>query len=371
MKIEDWYCNNYESRLSGRYITQKMVLPLLAESKTKFKLSVVGSTEKGSDIHLLKIGNGKKVFLGWSQMHGNESTTTKAIFDFLKFLAQEKYFQNEIQSFLNTYSFYIIPILNPDGAKLYTRENANGIDLNRDAQNLTQLESRCLRSVFEQIKPEGCLNLHDQRTIFGFDDGKHATISFLSPAANPERSITDSRKVAMEGIVRMNQLLQNLIPGQVGRYDDSFNSNCVGDTFQMAGVPTILFEAGHYKNDYQREKTRELIFYSFLAFFNIIGINEEVKYKEYFKIPENRKNYRDVILRNLNLPQFTTVRDVAVQYNEVLKNGEIVFESIIDEIGALDHFFGHNEKDAILLELLTKADKNLTNGVKVSEIKGL
>jgi murein tripeptide amidase MpaA len=35
------------------------------------------------------------------------------------------------------FTFYCIPMLNPDGAALYTRENANKVDLNRDSQ-LTQ-----------------------------------------------------------------------------------------------------------------------------------------------------------------------------------------------------------------------------------------
>ena len=84
-------------------------------------------------------------------MHGNESTTTKAIFDFLKFLLQKDHFNNEIESFKEEWTFYIIPILNPDGAELFTRENANKVDLNRDAQNVSQGESLILLDVFNSI----------------------------------------------------------------------------------------------------------------------------------------------------------------------------------------------------------------------------
>ena len=65
----------------------------------------------------------------------------------------------------------------------------------------------------------------------------------------------------MEVIAVMNDALQNIIPNQVGVYDDAFNLNCVGDTFQSENVPTILFEAGHYANDYAREKTRSLFIF--------------------------------------------------------------------------------------------------------------
>jgi hypothetical protein len=45
---------------------------------------------------------------------------------------------------------------------LYTLENANKVDLNRDSQALTV---RVSTSCFEEFKPDYCFNLHDQRTI--------------------------------------------------------------------------------------------------------------------------------------------------------------------------------------------------------------
>ncbi len=369
MKIEDWYKNHFETQLRGRYITMKHIYPLLDMYKIKYEVSVPGVSEKGQDIPLIKIGNGKKVVLGWSQMHGNESTTTKALFDFIRFIDQKENFQSEIDEFLGTYTFYLFPMLNPDGAQLYTRENANGVDLNRDAQDLSQKESKCLRKVFEALRPDLCLNFHDQRSIYGFKDGKASTISFLSPAANKERTITPSRIIAMEQIVKMYKLLQRYIPGQVGRYDDSFNNACVGDTFQNAGVPTILFEAGQYSQDYHREKTREFIFYSLFALFNIIGDIEPAKnYRDYFNIPENLKNYNDCILRNAKLKDKRVQVSVAIQYREILRNETIVFEPFIDEIGSLKNKFAYIENNVEGAEILTNSQDILTVGDNISEI---
>ena len=369
MKIEDWYKNHFETQLRGRYITMEHIYPLLDMYKIKYEVSVPGVSEKGQDIPLIKIGNGKQVVLGWSQMHGNESTTTKALFDFIRFIDQKENFQSEIDEFLGTYTFYLFPMLNPDGAQLYTRENANGVDLNRDAQDLSQKESKCLRKVFEALKPDLCLNLHDQRSIYGFKDGKASTISFLSPAANKERSITPSRIIAMEQIVKMNKLLQDYIPGQVGRYDDSFNNACVGDTFQNAGVPTILFEAGEYSQDYHREKTREFIFYSLLVLFNIIGDSKPaLNYRDYFNIPENLKNYNDCILRNAKLKDKREQVSVAIQYREILRNETIVFEPFIDEIGSLKNKFAYIENNVEGAEILTNSQDILTVGDNISEI---
>src|SRR5690554_4195456 len=369
MKIETWYQENKEHNLQGRYITLEMILPVLKKYERKFEISFSGVSEKKQTIPLVKIGSGDKVILIWSQMHGNESTTTKALFDFLKFLDCSASYQNEVDLFLSAHTLYMVPMLNPDGSLLYTRENANEVDLNRDFQDFSQQESRYLRSLFDKVNPSLCLNMHDQRTIYGLNTGKPATISFLSPSANPERAITTARKQAMKGIVKMNRHLQCLIPGQVGRYDDSFNFNCVGDSFQMEGVPTILFEAGHYPEDYHREKTRELIFYSLLALFDILKPNdEELNFQEYFDIPENQKNFRDVILRNVILPDYDSSVDVSIQYVEALHSGKIEFRPIIDEIKMGLDLCGHREIDIDHSIILTDSKKNLTINVKCSKI---
>src|SRR5690606_11329878 len=134
--------------------------------------------------------------LMWSQMHGNESTTTKALFDVLNYIRTDDSFGSYISQ---NFTLYIVPMLNPDGAEAYTRVNANAIDLNRDAQNLSQPESVILNEVFRTFKPDFCFNLHDQRTIFSA--GKTAlpaTVSFLTPAEDKDCRITPQRKRSME-----------------------------------------------------------------------------------------------------------------------------------------------------------------------------
>tara|TARA_R100000935_G_scaffold55682_2_gene85957 strand:+ start:49698 stop:50843 length:1146 start_codon:yes stop_codon:yes gene_type:complete len=367
MKILDSYSTFFEDKIQGRYVTLEHISPLLKTYKNVFEISEIGVSEMGQKISMFKVGHGKKVVLGWSQMHGNEATTTKAIFDFLKLVSEQKIYKKELSEFLESYSFYIIPMLNPDGAKKYTRENANGVDLNRDAQDLSQAESKVLNKVFNEIKPDVCLNLHDQRTIYGFKTGKPATISFLSPAANSKRSVTPSRKTGMKHIETMGSILQELIPGQIGRYDDAFNANCVGDSFQMADVPTILFEAGHYPGDYQREETRKYICVALLVFFKILQPSE-ANTTSYHKIPENKKNFKDVLIKNVRVPGFSRLRTVGFQITEVLEGAEIVFQLCVDEIGGLSSYFGHLELDALGGEILVNSQENYNVGEKVSKI---
>jgi len=239
--IKNLFLKHKESRLSNRYITNKNIKPLLDNLSDLFHVEIIGKSVLEHPIYGVKMGTGEKKILMWSQMHGNESTTTKAVFDLFNALLEPN---SDLQYILEACTLYVIPILNPDGALAYTRINANQVDLNRDAQNLTQPESRVLRRVFESLKPDFCYNLHGQRTIFSAGTSRYsATVSFLAPAQDKDCTITPNRMVAMEVIGVMNAMLQTVIPNQIGVYDDAFNLNCVGDTFQTENVPTILFEA--------------------------------------------------------------------------------------------------------------------------------
>src|SRR5690606_9762482 len=176
--IQSLFSRFKESNLTGRYVTNNHIKPLLANFKDSASITIIGQSVLLDDIYAIKIGDGSKKLFLWSQMHGNESTTTKAIFDILNTLRSG---DASIKHILEHCTLYIIPILNPDGAKVYTRVNANEVDLNRDAQLKTQPESQILRSVFDDFAPDFCYNLHGQRTIFSVGKtNKSATVSFLA-----------------------------------------------------------------------------------------------------------------------------------------------------------------------------------------------
>lgn len=333
-----------EERLFGRYIALQHIEPLIL----KHQAEIVGQSVLGKPIYKLHFGTGKTRILMWSQMHGNESTTTKALFDFINFLNSNT---KESKSILGHFSFCMLPMLNPDGAKSYTRENANEIDLNRDAQNLSQPESLVLRKEFEVFQPDYCYNLHDQRTIYGAGEtGNSATVSFLAPAFNEYRDINEVRIKAMNVIVAMNKTLQQFIPNQVGRFDDSFNLNCVGDTFQYLNIPTILFEAGHFAADYEREITRKYIFIALLSGVKFLNENDIVlnEIDNYLKISQNKVVFYDFVYKNvkINYDNNEKIINFAAQFKEVLNNGKVTFEAEIAQVDNLENYFGHVEIDA-------------------------
>src|SRR5690606_21258512 len=223
--------------ISGRYLTPSHIEPLIEKTKEAFLVKEIGRSTMGNPIHTILAGKGPVKIFAWSQMHGNETTSTKAIFDLLN--AFQLYPDDSlIRLITEKITLVIIPMLNPDGAIQYTRENAHGTDLNRDAMRRKETESNLLRQTFMDQDPDFCFNLHDQRTIFSAGVAPYpASLSFLTPAMDEARKIYPERKTSMQLIASISADLKPWLPNQIGRYSDEYNPNCTGDTFQSLGKP--------------------------------------------------------------------------------------------------------------------------------------
>lgn len=337
------YENIKASEVKGRYLPPETLEAYLTTRLPKSTFSVLGYSVDKRPVFGVQMGHGPIRVLMWSQMHGNESTTTKAVLDLINSLNQSG-FQN-----LDAFEIFIIPMLNPDGALAYSRQNANKVDLNRDAQLQSQPESRILRKAFDEFAPHYCFNLHDQRTIFSAGDkAQPATLSFLAPAANEAKEYTESRRASAQLIAELSRPLQEAIG--VGRYNDTFNPDCMGDFFQSAGTPTLLFEAGHYPGDYGREETRYFVYQALTNALKAIrsGSYKEVPVAEYSEIPENRSRFLDVLIRNAHHldKKYPKGAGIGLQYTEVLQEGRIHFRPGIVQEGDLGAFYGHALWDA-------------------------
>lgn len=362
-------CDKFkEERLSGRYIQQKDIEPLLEDLRAAFEVKQIGSSVKGKPIHSITLGKGAIKILAWSQMHGNESTTTKATFDLLKYF-RENSEDVLVKKILEECEVCIIPMLNPDGASTYTRVNANKVDLNRDAKALKEIESRVLSEKFKDFKPDFCLNLHGQRTIFSAGEQKEpAVLSFLTPSMDKDREIYPSRIPSMQLIAGIARDLNELLPNRIGRYDDAFNINCTGDSFQSTKTPTILFEAGHFPDDYEREETRKYVFLALLSVLRGIVYKTYtiLDYEAYFEIAENKKLFYDVIYRKAKTTE--GIKDIAIQFQEKIEAEKFVLVPIIEKIASTINKFGHKEIECDGKKIEINGKSEFTENVIVNKI---
>ena len=149
----------------------------------------------------------------WTQMHGDEATATKAIFDLVNWLNQD---QNEDQ-FLDL-TIMIIPMLNPDGAEKYQRENKLGINLNRDAKKKVSKEARLLWHQFKEFRPGLALNLHDQKDHYNVvETNSPATLSFLAPPVDSSGSTSKALETSIKLIGSAYNVLRKFLPESMAK----------------------------------------------------------------------------------------------------------------------------------------------------------
>lgn len=354
--LELLYQENFEKNLKGRRILFEDIDPLLQKLSSKFEKEILGHSENNIPIYKISVGTGNIKILIWSQMHGNESTGTKALFDLFNFFEKDNAELSEIiNSILINCTIQFIPLLNPDGAIKFTRENANNIDLNRDAVKRVAKESRLLRDALDTFNPKFCFNLHDQRSIFNVEDTQNpATISFLAPSEDVERTMTKGREETMSVIVAMNALLQQVIPKQVGRYTDEFYPTATGDNFQKLGHNAILIEAGHYKDDYDREITRKYNFYALLqGIYFIATAKDYAKYKSYYEIPNNDTKFLDIIYKNIKITENNRnhITDIGIQLKFKVIANKLVMYKHIEKVGDLSDYYSYNHINAENLDI--------------------
>lgn len=324
-----------EKRLKDRFFKHKTIVDLLNQLPTTFQITELGKSVKGKSINLVKFGKGTTKIMLWSQMHGDEATGTMALFDLFNFLQSD----NKLANLINeNCELYIIPMVNPDGAEVFTRRNIQQIDINRDFLKETSPEAKLLKQCRANVKPHFGFNLHDQQTLWSVTGTlKPATLSFLAPATDEELSINETRKNAMLIIADMFNDLDQILPRHIGLFDDEFEPRAFGDNFQKAGTSTILIEAGGYTNDYEKQEIRKHYFAAILS--GLLAITtksyEQQDLKNYFAIPKNNKQIFHNLIHGVLLDGIEV--SIGINYDEYPNaDGNSTFKTYsIQDIGDL------------------------------------
>ena len=345
-----------ESSIQNRRFKHSDIVPLIQQRQPHplFEVTQLGRSMEERAIYLIKVGTGKTKVLLWSQMHGDEPTATMAIMDMFNFFAQkEDVFDKKRQYLLNNLTLYFIPMLNPDGAERFQRRNPLGIDLNRDALRLQTPEAQILKKVRDQTNANWGFNLHDQSRYYtsGISENT-ATISFLAPAYNYEKSVNTVRSNAMKLIVSMNEVLQQYIPNKVAKYSDDFEPRAFGDNIQKWGTSTILIESGGLNDDLEKQNIRQMNFVALMAAFDAIAQQtyEHKKIEDYFTIPDNDRYLHDLLIREATIIKYNKPYTIDVAF----KNREIntpdarsfYLQASISDMGDLTTFYAYKELNA-------------------------
>jgi len=306
----------------------------------RLRVEEVGRSMQGRELRTITFGTGPRKVLLWSQMHGDESTATMALADIFAWMTApgSDGLRDRLSSALTV---VVLPMLNPDGAERFQRENAAGIDINRDARRLSTPEARTLKAVRDGLQPDFGFNLHDQnaRTRVG-RNGLPAGIALLAPAADAEKSwgpVRSRARLVAAGIARD---FGSQIPGRVSKYDDAFNPRAFGDLMQTWGTSTVLIESGSLPDDPEKQALRRLNAAAILRALDAIATSayDSADPNEYERLAYNTGGAYDLLVRGgrVVLPGMPpVVADVAINYEDAVARTRGRVREVGDLTGAV------------------------------------
>jgi hypothetical protein len=224
-------------RETSRYDDVMQFLTQLQRQVPDVRLEYFGKTEEGRALPLLILSDpplsdpqqahrsGKPVVFVMANIHAGEVEGKEAMLHLTRRLML-----GDLRPLLRSMVLLVAPIYNADGNErvetdhrtaqngplggVGTRENARGLDLNRDYMKLESVEARSLVSVFNRWDPHLTVDLH---TSNGSYHGYHLT---YSPTLNPN---ADPRLIAFE----RNRMLPSI--GKAMRNDHRFRTYYYGN----------------------------------------------------------------------------------------------------------------------------------------------
>ncbi|MBY7143177.1 hypothetical protein KFZ56_08915 [Virgibacillus sp. NKC19-3] len=274
------------------------------ESNGNVEVDVLGNSHQNNEIYAARVGDGDRVLLIDSEIHGNEKSGTEAILSMLDTLGTSN--DPEVQEVRDELTIITVPKLNPDGSELSQRQNDiswdevvdnhpqlegaepawywseenNGFDINRDFNpNLDyepqpedlpgtsadfglflSNESRILADLYQDLQDEfgeveAYVNLHHMGTpqLEGTDEDVTVALSYppLGPENNPkyddwpELDQDKSRRYTMAAANGMEENADSDEYPVLARYTnpDIYDLSGIAlGAFGLNGSASVLFE---------------------------------------------------------------------------------------------------------------------------------
>ncbi len=338
------------TRRPGRVAHDEMVELLLQDkiAGPHANVQLLGKSHMQRDIFIVRRGSRPNSSGAWSQMHGDEPTHTVVLLELLLLLSDTT---NPIaQAILKNCQLSMVPMLNPDGAIGWTRHNAQGIDINRDARRRTSPEAQLLWQLIENGRFDFAFNLHNQKRTRTVNGEKLSAVALLVPPVDELHSQTAHVVRAKRLAAALREAVEPRCQGMISRYVAGYMPRCFGENVQAAGVSTLLVEAGACP-DRDADWLTKLHFFGLVAALTAIAAQDLDRFavEDYELLPESEDiDLFDVLVRDVRLQrEVSCPTDIGITHQFTPGGGKLTGQ--VTEIGDLENRYGREHIDAASL----------------------
>jgi hypothetical protein len=149
------------------------------------RLRSIGTSVQNRELLAVKVTDNPDVaepeaaFQLWGPVHGNEKIGVEVCMYMINYLTDNYNTNPTVRNLVNNREIWIAPMPNPDGGEDSRRENANGVDLNRDFGYMwegwggspapySQPETRALFELAQQVPYVSCIGYHSGTEFVSF-----------------------------------------------------------------------------------------------------------------------------------------------------------------------------------------------------------
>jgi len=335
-----------------------LVDQLKEQATIPVEVGQVGSSQYNLPIHSMRFGNpeGRKVLI-WARQHGDEPECTAALNMSLYELLSHSDAVPIYKKILEELDILVVPMVNPGGTDMFTRESVVGIDLNRDAAAQVTPEASVLIKLKDTFNPEFAFNMHDMnpRKHSEDDNPELVTLAFQAGPFDEHNRDNDVRSKAKTIIGKMIDTVQDRCL-HIAKYKANYMNRAFGDSMMRWGVSCILIESGSLPDTAGGDdEVIRLHALSLMSGLYHIAIDEDKPYNAdyYQELPLDAGTFEfDEALRGGEVvdveSSLSFKGDVGIQ-KHVLDNHvsqDRQFRSSIGQVGDLNHEYAAQDYDA-------------------------
>ena len=139
------------------------------------RYEIVGRSVQGSPMVAQVFGNGPDITFVLATIHGNEPAGTALVRQLAQHLEQNPHLSADR-------TVVLLPVANPDGMVMSTRQNANRVDLNRNFQTanrvnnaesgktaLSEPETQAIHAIIDRYSPDCIVSIHSPIGCIDYD----------------------------------------------------------------------------------------------------------------------------------------------------------------------------------------------------------
>ncbi len=251
----------------------------------RLDVATAGQSLQGRPLRTITIGSGPTKVLVWSRMKRVESTGTVALADIVRWFANTRNEDRDVdlrERLLSGLTIVLLPIINPDdadaisiadSADVSSPRSAETIVRDRDEGPLSTSERQVLASVRDMMPFDFAIALVERsaRMSAGEAAAADAAITLLAQqnAAAGGDSGADDRAIRAAATLAKSFLTE--LPGRLAKYDDARDLPVLSGLIAESGVRTVVVASGDLEADPQNQRLRSLHVAALLSVFDAMA----------------------------------------------------------------------------------------------------